>query len=39
MDSITDTITFKPIGVIRSEHVEARRTPIQALQRSIRPAG
>jgi tRNA-Thr(GGU) m(6)t(6)A37 methyltransferase TsaA len=31
MDSITDTITFKPIGVIRSEHVEARRTPIQPI--------
>jgi tRNA-Thr(GGU) m(6)t(6)A37 methyltransferase TsaA len=31
MDSITDTISFKPIGVIRSEHVEARRTPIQPI--------
>ena len=26
-----DSITFKPIGVIRSEHVEARRTPIQPI--------
>jgi tRNA-Thr(GGU) m(6)t(6)A37 methyltransferase TsaA len=31
MDSITDTITFKPIGVIRSQHMEARRTPIQPI--------
>ena len=26
-----ESITFKPIGVIRSEHVEARRTPIQPI--------
>ncbi len=28
---IRESITFKPIGVIRSEHVEARRTPIQPI--------
>lgn len=28
---ISERITFKPIGVIRSEHVEARRTPIQPI--------